>query len=110
MDVFSKLGALTIFHTDPSRKFHCFSYLKLSSQFMENGVCLLKKLHLGDLLVEVSSANQYQLLANSSAISSFLVSVQFHPTLNTIRGVISKPEILYSKKDDIRETERSRRC
>ena len=36
-------------------------------------------------------------------MGSFLVSVEKHPTLNTCRGVISEPDLLYSTKEEILE-------
>ena len=63
----------------------------------------IKKLKSGDLLVEVSSAKQSNILATCSEMGSFVVSVEKHPTLNTCRGVISEPDLLFSTKEEILE-------
>ena len=46
----------------------------------------IRKLQSGDLMVEVSSAKQSNILSACTVIGSFSVSVQKHPTLNICRG------------------------
>lgn len=102
----------TIRRTDniSNKSFKEFSLAFISKTFQSvfGDVCLLKRLHSDHLLVEVSSANQLQVRTDSSAIDSFFISVQVHPTKNSIRGVISEPEQLYSTKDEILENRKDK--
>lgn len=59
---------------------------------------LSKNFQSGCLLVEASSAKQSTLPSNCSAIEYF--SAQVHKTLNTARGLIPKPDIFFSTKDE----------
>ena len=61
----------------------------------------MRKLKSGDLLVEVSSANQSHKLSKCSTIGSFSVSVEPHKTLNTCRGVISATDLIHSTKEEL---------
>ena len=54
-------------------------------------------------MVEISSANQSDILSKCSAIGTFAVSVEKHRTLNSSRGVISEPDLLYSTNEEILE-------
>ena len=54
-------------------------------------------------MVEVSSTNQSNILSKCSAIGTFAVSVEKHRTLNSSRGVISEPDLLYSTNEEILE-------
>ena len=53
----------------------------------------------GDLLVEVSSANQSHILSKCSTIGSFSFSVEPHKTLNTCCGVILATDLTHSTKE-----------
>lgn len=62
-----------------------------------------KKLHSGDLLVEVNTAVHSHALLNMTNIVDVKVSVSPHRTLNTIRGVISEDDLLDSSEEEILE-------
>lgn len=59
----------------------------------------IRKLQSRYLFMDVSLANQPRLHSNCIEISFFFVSVQVHPTLNTIHDVMSAPDFLYSTKE-----------
>lgn len=74
-----------------NKSFKEFSLVFISKTFqsVHGEVCLLNRLHSGDLQVEVIPADRSQLLTDSSAIFFFSVYFQVHPTMISIRGVIS---------------------
>ena len=61
----------------------------------------MRKLKSGDLLVEVSSANQSLILSKCSTTGSFSVSVEPHKTLNTCRGVMPVADFIHSTKEEL---------
>ncbi|XP_071043078.1 uncharacterized protein [Parasteatoda tepidariorum] len=57
-------------------------------------VASVKKLRSGDLLVEVSSMTQANILSSCTSMCSFKINVTPHKSLNTSRGVISAAEFV----------------
>ena len=62
-----------------------------------------KKLHSGDLLVEVSTKAQSVAIEKMKNILETAVTVTAHRTLNTVRGVISEEDLLGVSEDEILE-------
>ncbi|CAN7974722.1 unnamed protein product [Ixodes persulcatus] len=62
-----------------------------------------KKLHSGDLLVEVEKEQQSIALLGLTRIADHKVTVTPHRSLNTNRGVISEEDLLESTEDEILE-------
>ena len=67
----------------------------------------IRKLKSGDLLVEFSTATQFNILFRSTNIGSFSVSIEAHKTLNFSRGVISVADVLHSTNEDLLENLKS---
>ena len=63
----------------------------------------IKKLKSGELMVEVSIAIQSNILSSCTVMGTFSVSVEKHKTLNTCRGVISEPDLLYCTREEVLE-------
>lgn len=63
----------------------------------------VKKLRSGDLLVEVTTAKQAELIINCRTFGPYPVSVTPHSRLNFSRGVISEPDLLYTTGNEILE-------
>ncbi|CAN7951680.1 unnamed protein product, partial [Ixodes pacificus] len=68
-----------------------------------------KKLHSGDLLVEVAKKSHSTTLLKLTSLGDMPVTVSTHRTLNTIRGVISEDDLLSSSEDEILEGLRASR-
>ncbi|KAM7291824.1 hypothetical protein ISCGN_028395 [Ixodes scapularis] len=62
-----------------------------------------KKLHSGDLLVEVTTQKQSVAIQKMKSIVETSVTVTPHRTLNTVRGVISEEDLLDVSEDEILE-------
>ncbi|KAM7288070.1 hypothetical protein ISCGN_031759 [Ixodes scapularis] len=62
-----------------------------------------KKLHSGDLLVEVTTQEQSVAIQKMKSIVETSVTVTPHRTLNTVRGVISEEDLLDVSEDEILE-------
>ncbi|KAM7300791.1 hypothetical protein ISCGN_016376 [Ixodes scapularis] len=62
-----------------------------------------KKLHSGDLLVEVITQEQSVAIQKMKSIVETSVTVTPHRTLNTVRGVISEEDLLDVSEDEILE-------
>lgn len=64
----------------------------------------MKKLRSADLLIEVSSDKQAILLISSTDhLGAFIISVTVYGSLNSSRGVISEPDLLYNTEAEIFE-------
>lgn len=63
----------------------------------------VKKLRSGDLLVEVTTANQALNLSKCTALAHIPVSVTAHNSLNFSRGVIYERDLLYTSEAEILE-------
>ncbi|GFW59539.1 uncharacterized protein TNCV_3221911 [Trichonephila clavipes] len=63
----------------------------------------VKRLRFGDLLVETSSAIQTKSLLLTKTFLDSPVNINPHKTLNTSRGVISEPHLLYTSEAEILE-------
>ena len=61
----------------------------------------IKKLKSGDLMIEVSSVDESNMLCKYSVIGTLAVSVEKHYNLNSCRGVISEPDLLYLTNEEI---------
>ncbi|KAG0435522.1 hypothetical protein HPB47_018439 [Ixodes persulcatus] len=62
-----------------------------------------KKLHSGDLLVEINNKKQSEALLKLNTILDVKVSVSPHRTLNTIRGVLSEDDFLHTSEEELLE-------
>ncbi|KAG0444280.1 hypothetical protein HPB47_013970 [Ixodes persulcatus] len=62
-----------------------------------------KKLHSGDLLVEVDTKLHSEALRKLTNIVDVKVSVSPHRTLNTIRGVLSEDDLLETSEEELLE-------
>lgn len=92
--VFSQLGTLTMFLITLFGELYILSYLNLFNLTLELSIYSTSVSY--DLLNQVSSTPQPQLL--TSNLSIFSVFVLVNTALNIIQGVISEPELLYSPK------------
>lgn len=63
------------------------------------GWSFAEKLQSGDLVFEVSSASQTQLVSNCTTIVFLSVSFHVHQTLNRSRVVSSEQELLFCRKE-----------
>ncbi|KAM7299428.1 phospholipase D2 isoform X2 [Ixodes scapularis] len=60
-----------------------------------------KKLHSGDLLVEINNKKQSEALLKLNTILDVKVSVSPHRTLNTTRGVLSEDDFLHTGEEEL---------
>ena len=82
--------------------------LSTSSPFLVNKILTshgkldsIRKLQSGDFLIEASSAKQSDQLKKVTNIQGFDLTVEPHPSLNSVKGVIKHPEIRNTSKEEM---------
>ena len=82
--------------------------LSTSSPFLVNRILSshgkldsIRKLQSGDFLIEASSAKQSDQLKKVTNLQGFDLTVEPHPTLNSVKGVIKHPEIRNTSKEEM---------
>ncbi|KAF8788740.1 hypothetical protein HNY73_006746 [Argiope bruennichi] len=63
----------------------------------------VKKLKSGDFLIETLSSSQTKSFLNAKTLLDIPISVTPHKSLNSVRGVISEPDLLNTSDSDILE-------
>ena len=63
----------------------------------------IKKLRSGELLIEVQNNQQAINLRKCTQLANIPITVSAHRTLNSCRGVISEPDLLYVSETELTE-------
>ena len=95
--LFSLVTSLKCIDSTTNNSFKCILnfFIAKNFKFVLGEVHSVRKLKSGDLLVEVSTATQSNILSGPTKTGSFSVSIEAHKALNFSRGVISVADLLH---------------
>ncbi|XP_055951582.1 uncharacterized protein LOC129987649 [Argiope bruennichi] len=92
--------------TDKSRNLFSFSPFAIHKAITGIGgePKSVKKLKSGDFLIETLSSSQTKSFLNAKTLLDIPISITPHKSLNSVRGVISEPDLLNTSDSDILES------
>lgn len=76
---------------------------KVIQSLIGNPKCVKKKLRSGDILIKVENDKQAENLKKCKSFGNMPINVLVHNTLNSSRGVMFEPDLLYISEEEILE-------